>query len=311
MLIRPFWYSFERTFMFSREVIVARQADLLAAFAQTDEVLDVFLASRGADEQADPGGTTDAYSAKELVALTGFWMRYMVERMAFYARGEQPPREVDFDALNRQELVNQASLSWDDVAQATRASMAALVAAVEQSSEAFLLTPNYYGDYPPGPLEGEILANGFTWALQEIEVYYQRRGETARAADIHARLVAVHGEPDTVDCDLVTPEQLHDTMPQPLLLDVRDAKEYATGHLPGARNLPLDLLGAQADLLPKDRTIVTYCNMHHPGQSRGERAAATLAERGYMVAALAGGYPAWAARYSVETGKEAENRELE
>jgi rhodanese-related sulfurtransferase len=44
--------------------------------------------------------------------------------------------------------------------------------------------------------------------------------------------------------------------------------------------------------------------MHHPGQSRGERAAALLAERGYMAAALAGGYSAWADRLAVETGAE-------
>ena len=286
---------------------MARKAELLAAFAQTGEALDDFLASRSADERADIGGRKDDYSAKELVALTGFWMRYMVERMGFYARGEEPLREVDFDALNRDEIARQASLTWDAVAQATRADLAALVATVERSSEAFLRTPNYYGDYPPGPIEGEIMANGFTWAMQEIEKYYQRRGETARAADIHARLVAVHGEPDTVVCDLMTPEQIQSASPQPLIIDVRGAKEYATGHLPGARNLPLDQLkklAAKADALPKDRPIVTYCNMHHPGQSRGERAAALLAERGYTAAALAGGYSAWADRLAVASGAE-------
>ncbi len=286
---------------------MAQKAELLAAFAQTGEVLDEFLASRGADERADTGDRKDDYSAKELVALTGFWMRYMVERMGFYARGEEPPREVDFDALNRDEIARQANLSWDEVAQTTRADLAALTAAVEQSSEAFLRTPNYYGDYPPGPIEGEILANGFTWALQEIEKYYQRRGETARAAAIHARLVAVHGEPDTVVCDLMTPEQIQSASPQPLIIDVRSAKEYAAGHLPGARNLPLDKLkklAARAEALQTDRPIVTYCNMHHPGQSRGERAAALLAEHGYTAAALAGGFSAWTERFEAEAGAE-------
>jgi hypothetical protein len=135
---------------------MAQKAELLAAFAQTGEVLDDFLASRSADEHGDPGGRKDDYSAKELVALTGFWMRYMVERMAFYARGDEPPRNVDFDALNRDEIARQVSQSWDAIAQATRADLAALVAAVEQSSEAFLLTPNYYGDYPPSPLRARF-----------------------------------------------------------------------------------------------------------------------------------------------------------
>ena len=286
---------------------MARQAALLAAFAQTREALDEFLASRSPGERADPGGADD-YSAKELVALTGFWMRYMVERMGFYARGEEPPREVDFDALNRDELARQASLSWDAVARQTRDDLAALVAAVEHSSEAFLRTPNYYGDYPPGPIEGEILANGFTWALQEIEKYYQRRGETERARDIHARLVAVNGEePEMIVCDLMTAEQIHAAAQPPLVIDVRGPKEYAAGHLPGARNLPLSRLNklvARDGALPKGRPIVTYCNMHHPGQSRGERAAALLAEHGYAASALAGGYSAWAEHFPTETGTE-------
>ena len=283
---------------------MAQKAELLAAFAQTGEVLDDFLASRSADERGDPGGREGDYSAKELVALTGFWMRYMVERMGFYARGDEPPREVDFDALNRDEIARQTDQSWDAVAQATRADLAALVAAVDQSSEAFLLTPNYYGDQLPGPIEGEILANGFTWALQEIEQYYRRRGEAARAADIHARLVAVDGEPETVTCDLMTAEQLHSATPQPLIIDVRGPKEYAAGHLRGARNLPLGKLTrlvARDGALPKDRPIVTYCNMHHPGQSRGERAAALLAEHGFAAAALAGGFSAWTEQFPTET----------
>jgi rhodanese-related sulfurtransferase len=287
---------------------MARKAEILAAFAQTGEVLDDFEASRGAAEQADAGGRQDDYSAKELVALSGFWMRYMVERMGFYARGEEPPREVDFDALNRDELARQASLSWDTVARQTRDDLAALVAAVEHSSEAFLRTPNYYGDYPPGPIEGEILANGFTWALQEIEKYYQRRGETGRARDIHARLVTVNGEePEMIVCDLMTAEQIHDAAQPPLVIDVRGPKEFAAGHLPGARNLPLSKLNklvARDGALPKGQPIVTYCNMHHPGQSRGERAAALLAEHGYAASALAGGYSAWAEHFPTETGTE-------
>lgn len=286
--------------------MMAQKAEILAAFAQTGEVLDEFVTSRSAEERAITGlaGESSGYSARELLALTGFWMRYMVERMAFYARGEEPPRDVDFDALNRAELTAQASHSWDEIVQKTRESLSSLTAAVEQSSEDFLQTPNYYGSYPPGPLQGEILANGFTWALEEIEKYYRRVDEPARAAAIHARLVAVNGEPEVIVCDLMTAEQIHDAEPSLLILDVRDADEYVAGHLPSARNLPLDALAEQIETLPREYTIVTYCNMHHPGQSRGERAAALLAAHGYQVAALSGGYPAWAASYPTETSEQ-------
>ena len=43
------------------------------------------------------------------------------------------------------------------------------------------------------------------------------------------------------------------------LLDVRPEPEFAEGHLPGARSVPLALLESRLDGLPRDRTIVAYC----------------------------------------------------
>ncbi|MGH2493092.1 MAG: rhodanese-like domain-containing protein [Ktedonobacteraceae bacterium] len=39
--------------------------------------------------------------------------------------------------------------------------------------------------------------------------------------------------------------------------------------------------------------MITYCNMHHRGESRGERATAMLREQGYQARTLDGGFPAW------------------
>jgi rhodanese-related sulfurtransferase len=51
------------------------------------------------------------------------------------------------------------------------------------------------------------------------------------------------------------------------LLDVRTAKEFGAGHLPGAVNIPLgDLQRRMHSLGPKDRPIVAYC---HSGQRSG------------------------------------------
>jgi ABC-type sugar transport system ATPase subunit len=62
----------------------------------------------------------------------------------------------------------------------------------------------------------------------------------------------------------------------PLVVDVRSSEEYAAGHVPDARHIPLDELEQRLGELPRNRQIVTYCTMRHPGASRGERAAALL-----------------------------------
>jgi 3-mercaptopyruvate sulfurtransferase SseA len=44
-----------------------------------------------------------------------------------------------------------------------------------------------------------------------------------------------------------------------LFLDVRDAASYGTGHIKGAINIPLDVLGERLQELPHDKPIITYC----------------------------------------------------
>ena len=44
---------------------------------------------------------------------------------------------------------------------------------------------------------------------------------------------------------------------------------------------------------PRDRPVVPYCNMFHPGASRGERARDVLCAAGLDARTLFGGFPAW------------------
>ena len=45
---------------------------------------------------------------------------------------------------------------------------------------------------------------------------------------------------------------------KPLFVDVRQAKEYAAGRIPGAINIPLDDMPQRWSTLPKDHLIVLY-----------------------------------------------------
>ncbi|MDQ2907394.1 MAG: rhodanese-like domain-containing protein [Ktedonobacteraceae bacterium] len=95
---------------------------------------------------------------------------------------------------------------------------------------------------------------------------------------------------------LISPQELSAssaTDAPPLIIDVRGSTEYRTGHLQGAINIPLGQLTHKHSQLPRDRQVVAYCNMHHRGESRGERAAAQLREQGYQAQTLDGGYPGW------------------
>lgn len=89
----------------------------------------------------------------------------------------------------------------------------------------------------------------------------------------------------------------------PFVIDVRGSQEYSAGHVSGAANIPLGQLASQLTRIPPDRPVVTYCNMHHRGESRGERAASLLREQGYQARTLDGGYPNWQAQgFQVDVG---------
>ncbi len=64
-----------------------------------------------------------------------------------------------------------------------------------------------------------------------------------------------------------------------LLLDVRTPEEFADGHIEGAQNVPLGVLEGAMSQLPKNRTIVVYCQVG----GRATAAAQHLAASGFDV----------------------------
>jgi rhodanese-related sulfurtransferase len=46
--------------------------------------------------------------------------------------------------------------------------------------------------------------------------------------------------------------------PSPILIDIRSADQFATGHLPGAVHIPLDRLAAEAGRLSRAAPTVVY-----------------------------------------------------
>jgi rhodanese-related sulfurtransferase len=54
---------------------------------------------------------------------------------------------------------------------------------------------------------------------------------------------------------------LLDSAPQTVtVVDVRDAREFAEGHVPGAINIPVETFAAGSGVLDKGKQIIVYCN---------------------------------------------------
>ena len=78
----------------------------------------------------------------------------------------------------------------------------------------------------------------------------------------------------------------------PSVIDVRTPDEYASGHIPGAVNIPFDQVAQRIDELETPQGVVLYC-MIGPRARKGESA---LLAAGYeKVFHLEGGLAAWQA----------------
>ena len=73
------------------------------------------------------------------------------------------------------------------------------------------------------------------------------------------------------------------------VLDVREGEEYAAGHLPGARLLPLGVLPVRMHELDQGPPVYVVCQ----GGGRSAQAAELLSGAGFDARSVSGGTAAW------------------
>jgi len=122
--------------------------------------------------------------------------------------------------------------------------------------------------------------------LEEMELAYAPQFGSAKDPINMAGFVAgglLRGDHPQIDVEAVLAGPIGE---KPFLLDVRTPQEFASGHIPGAVNIPVDDLRFRLSELPSDRKIATYCQV---GQ-RGYLATRILLQSGLPAVNIGGGY---------------------
>lgn len=77
-----------------------------------------------------------------------------------------------------------------------------------------------------------------------------------------------------------------------VVVDARSPEKYAAGHVPGALNLPTTTISERSTVgLDREPVYITYCDGPHCNGST--RAALHLAELGFRVKEMLGGFHFW------------------
>ncbi|MCI3929109.1 rhodanese-like domain-containing protein [Streptomyces sp. AN091965] len=126
----------------------------------------------------------------------------------------------------------------------------------------------------------------------------------ATAAAYFGASLAFHADVSDVAAALAA-----DGDPGFVVLDSRSTESWDQGHVPGAVHLPTALIPEQAEaLLDKSVPVVTYC--WGPGCNGATRAALALAELGFQVKEMLGGFEYWAREgFAYETWEGQDRRE--
>jgi len=131
-----------------------------------------------------------------------------------------------------------------------------------------------------------IQAGMTVFDLEEMELAYAPQYGSAKDPINMAGFVAgglLRGDHPQVDVEDILAAPVAEQM---YLLDVRTPQEFASGHIPGAVNIPVDDLRSRLNELPRDRKIAAYCQV---GQ-RGYLATRILLQAGFSTANVGGGY---------------------
>ncbi|WJV50239.1 rhodanese-like domain-containing protein [Streptomyces flavofungini] len=125
----------------------------------------------------------------------------------------------------------------------------------------------------------------------------------AAAAAYFGASLAFHADVSDVAAALAA-----DGDPGFVVLDSRSTAAWDQGHVPGAVHLPTALIPSQAEqLLDTSVPVVTYC--WGPGCNGATRAALALAQLGFQVKEMLGGFEYWAREgFAYETWEGTERR---
>jgi rhodanese-related sulfurtransferase len=199
----------------------------------------------------------------------------LFEAIAIMGKSFASPRRLEL-----LDLLAQAPRSVEELAEASGQSLANTSQHLQALHAAGMVTRTREGTRKRYAIADEQ-ALGLWLALRDASA--SRLAEVERAAQDY-----LGEEVERIDRDELRARLAREEV---VLIDVRPAEEYASGHIPGAKSIPFDELEQRLQELPKDREVVAYCR--GPFCAYAHEAVHRLNGAGISARRLEEGWPEW------------------
>ncbi|MBS3805045.1 MAG: metalloregulator ArsR/SmtB family transcription factor [Oleiphilaceae bacterium] len=182
------------------------------------------------------------------------------------------------------ELIAQGERSVDSLSQFTELAVATVSQHLQQMRRAGLVCSRKKGRFVYYSLADDRVIT-LMGGLRDVA--------ERNIAEVRQLVDSFHGDSSTLDA--VDAHELLELLSSGsvILLDVRPEQEYASGHLPGALNIPMEELQERLREIPEGQTIVAYCR--GPFCALSQEAVELLREQGLEAMRFDSGYPEWKA----------------
>jgi len=148
---------------------------LVEAAKREKEFVDTFTAGERA-----ASGTSDNWSAKDLIAHCAFWKQRRVAEIPLVLQGGTPILFDDFDHENDRIFQEHCDLSWEEVMALSYSALHLLIMQLQGMSEADLNHP-WQDDRP---IWRTVVGNGYSHPMTHMAEHYQQKGDMARADEL-------------------------------------------------------------------------------------------------------------------------------
>lgn len=204
---------------------------------------------------------------------------FLFEHVARIGKAFSSPRRLELV-----ELLAQGEKTVEALAQQSGMDMRLTSAHLKALREARLVETRREGKFIHYRLSGQDVA-GLWMALRETAEEH--------LVELRIALAQMAAQPDALSSENRTSLLEKARSGEILVIDVRPGGEYAAGHLPHARSLPLDELEKRLADLPTDINIVAYCR--GPFCLMSDDAVKLLRKHGYTAHKIDDGVAEWVA----------------